>query len=457
MGLSAIFARNILSLKYEDVPPEVVTVVKKVLLDSVAVGIAGSSAPGARDVLGLMIQNGGVAESTAMVSGHRLPAASAAMANGAMIRALDYNDTYDDGRTHPGVPVTSAAFAVAEKVGEVNGKDFIAAATAAMDLHCRLARAVLSSSPPPWLFPQLHGYIPAAAVAGRLLGLDEDRLLSAFGLAYAQTAGSRQVTTERTLARGMQGAFSSAGGVMAAQLAQRGVTGPRESLEGEFGLFNAYHQGMYNRDELVAGLGAEYPWANLSFKPYPSHKQTHVFIDAALQLKEQYQIRPEDVEKVVVSVGNWSKTLCEPLDICQQPRNLTEGQFAIPFTVAVALVNGNVRLNDFLGDGLTDPSVIRMARKVVPETDPDLNRVGIESGVVTVTVRGERHTKRVDHPRGDPKNPFTLEDHIAKFRDCVTWAAKPLRQTNVDRAIEQLLNLEKVNDAGSIMRLVGGE
>jgi len=460
MDVAISFAKVAVSLKYEDIPPEIVAITKRVILDSLGISAAGSSAPGTKAVIELVKEWGGREDSTVIASGCRVPAINAALANGAMIRTLDYNETYDAGLTHPDVPVIPAAFAIAEMAGEISGREFLAAVTLAMDIHCRMALSSVVNTRGRWLPPQLHGFICAAIAAGRLLGLTEEQMISAIGLAYAQASGSWQNNAERVLARGLQGGFSSKGGVLAALMAKRGITGARNSLEGEQGLYNLYFQGDYDRQALVSDLGKKFDSiGSLSFKPYPSCRQNHPFIDAALQIVDKYDIRPEQVSAVVLYVGLLGKALCEPLEVCQNPTTINEAQFSIPYNVAVAIAKRSVALDDFLGNSFRDPDVLKIAQKTTVKFAPDMVRKGIEPGRVEIEMGGGQQTysQQVDFPKGDPLKPLTREEHIAKFRDCIGWAARTIPAENVDCVIDMIDNLERIDDAGQVMRLLAGE
>lgn len=459
MDAAVTFAKNVLSLTYDDIPPRVIEATKRIILDALGVSVAGSSAPGAKEVIELVKEWGGREESTVIASGCRVPAINAAPANGAMVRARDYNETYDAGMTHPSVPVIPAAFAIAEKVGKISGREFITAVTSAMDIHCRMSLSSVATTLCHWLPPQLNGFLAAAAVAGRLLGLTESQMISAFGLAYAQTSGGWQSTTELVLARGLQGVFSARGGVLAALMAKKGITGARDSLEGKQGLCNLYHRGNYDRNVLIDDLGKRFDSiTDISFKPYPCCRQAQPFVDATLQIVKEHDIRPEQIDGVTVFVGEHGQTLCESLDACRDPSTITEAQRSIPYTVAVAIIKGNVVLSDFSENGFRNPLVLKIAHKVTPKFDRRLIKKDIEGGEVEIKMKGgdKTYSERVDTPKGDPQNPFTVEEHIAKFRDCISWAAKPIAAEKADKVIDMINNLEYSDDAGQVIRLLTG-
>ncbi len=453
MDAAIAFAKNVLNTRYEDIAPSVVEVVKYAFLDSLGVIMAGSSVPAAKQVVDLVKEWGGKEESTVIANYCRVPAINAAFANGAMVRALDYNETYETGRTHPTVPVIPAALAISEKVGSVDGKEFVTATTLAFDMKCRLANAV--PKPGHWIAPQLEGFFAAAAVTGRLLNLSEEEMVNAIGIAYCQASGGRQSATERVLTRGLQGAFSAKGGVLATLMAKKGVTGPRNSLEGEHGFYNIYYGGSYDRDTLTGDLGKRFEVTE-SFKPYPCCRALHPLIDATLEIVKMHDIHPDDVDEVTVFHGEFVGTMFEPLDLCRNPMTFTECQFSAPYVAATAIVKRNVTLNEFIGGGFRDPIVLQVAQKIGSKFDPQLARHGVEPSIVEIRTKDGRklRSRRIEHAKGHLLNPMTVEEHIAKFKDCSLYAARPIARENLEKVIEMISRLEEVENVSEIARLL---
>ena len=186
------FSRHLLNTTYDDFPSEVVDVTKKLIMDSLAVGMGGSAKEGVRELVDILKDWGGKEEASVWVHGGKLPSISAAQANATMVHALDYDDTHDDAVLHAGVVAVPTAFALAERMGGVDGKTLITAVALAVDLTARLCLAnTVSMMERGWHYTTLHGNLNAAAVAGNLLELDEERLVNAFGLAYHQAGVGR--------------------------------------------------------------------------------------------------------------------------------------------------------------------------------------------------------------------------------------------------------------------------
>ncbi len=462
----AIFAlaRNLTNVKYEDIPAEAVNVTKMDVLDSIGVALAASTkAPVCKKVYDLVTEIGGKKESSIIGFGGKVPAHMAAFANAALVHALNYDDYYDPLVIHFACSVFPAAFAIAERVGKVNGKDFIAAYTAAGDLEARLSAALMTPGTPRdwnvygWLTTQLFGYFGATGVAGRLLGFGEDQLLSAFGLAYSQMAGNKQPLLSAGTDKGMYPSYPAGSGVLAALMAQKGIAGPRESLEGQAGLYNVYFQGEYDPSALTRDLGKSYEGAG--FYQFPCCGFTHLYIETALQMVQEHKFRPEDVEAIMVAAGPKLQTLCEPLEVRRNPRMMTEAQYSLPFTVATAIARGKPQIKNFSGEGFKDPEILKVSNRISYKPDPECDLqwgTGITVAKIEIKLKDGRvlRQERKDVRYGHPKRPISKVELIEKFKECAAYSVRPVPKSNVEKVIELTGNLEKLNDVSQIIRLV---
>lgn len=453
MDAGVALATNAAKIKYSDIPLEAVEATKKDILDTLGTAVAGSAALGSLEIVELMEESGDWGDSTVVVYGRKMPAVNAAMANASMAHALDYDDTHDAARLHAGVTVVPAALAICERIGKVNGKDFITAVALGIDVICRMGLAN-TEGPGGWVLTPLYGYFGAAIAAGKLLGLDEVKLINAMGIAYSQASGNNQCVEDGALTKRMQAGFAARGGVMAALMAEKGITGATNSLEGRFGLYKVYHGGNYSPNQLIAELGKRFEVVNLSFKPYPCCRTNHPYIDAALALMLEHGIRPEKVVEIIALVNKDPHLLCHPLEVKRNPRTIVDAQFSIPYTVACALVKGKVGIDDFTELAIRDSAVIGLANKVTPHFDPKLARRELTPGMVEVKTKKGSYSKYIDVAYGHPRNPMGMDAIVAKFRDCAKHAAKSLSEDNISRVIEMAGKLEELDDVRDIVRLL---
>jgi len=229
------FINHFISTRYEDLPAPAVESAKREVLDSLATALGGSGKAGIIELVELVKEWGGAEQSTVIAHGLKCPAPSAAQVNASMIHALDYDDGHQAALVHVGCVAVSTAFAVAERMGSASGKELITAIALGGDFMARLGLAgrpgktALSSG---WHPTTLLGHLAAAAIAGKIMRLDEDKMASALGLAYHQAGGAGSGVADGALAKRMGPGFAAKAGVTAALMAERGITGERDPLEG---------------------------------------------------------------------------------------------------------------------------------------------------------------------------------------------------------------------------------
>jgi len=447
-------------LKFEDIPVSSLRATKREVLDILGTTLAGNLAPGCPQVVSLVQEWGGAEESTILGYGRKVPSPFAALANGTMAHAWDFDDTHDRAVLHAGVSVIPAALAAAERKKGVRGDDFLCAVVLGIELVCRMGMATrYGPNTTGWMLTPLYGYFGAALAAGKILGLDREKMHNALGIAYAQAAGNVQCVLDGALTKRMQAGFAAQGGTLAALLAEKGITGAKEIIQGKFGLYNVYQRGDLNLEPLVAGLGNYFEVENLSFKPYPCCRFVHSTLDAAIKLFREKPFPTEEIQEVTVSVNQQAlNAVGHPLEVKSRPRTVVDAQFSIPYAAATALVKGKVGLDDFTEKAINDPQVLALAQRVVPRLDPEMERSGsreISPSVVEIRGgKGEVHSQRIDLPRGHPRNPMTDGELTAKFKDCARHAARPLKEKDLDDLIKLVYDLERLDDLSLVVQLL---
>jgi 2-methylcitrate dehydratase PrpD len=464
-GATSRLVHHVATLDFAALPSALVTLIKQCVLDTIGVAIGASTLCAEACVVFDYVNGfGGRGDSTILGFGTKAPAPWAAFVNGSLGHMLDYDDM--GGAGHDSIATIPAALAVAEKRGGVSGRALIAAIAAGTDLHTRLGRCVripdwtVSEG---WFATQLFGYISGAATAGRLLGLNQAQLQNAFGIGFNQASGSRQMAVgQATHMRSMQAGFSGQGAVLAAELAQLGLTGPREIFEGRYGMFRTYIRGEPDWSELLGGLGERFALLDVhGFKVWPACSYTRRPNAAIQSLREQFALSPDDIKSITVVGGTGGvRLLCEPLELKRRPPLAIAAKHSIPFTAAVMAVRGTVTLQDYTDAGLHDPAILAMADRVFYRDRPGavaLRGDGPATSAPSVEIcthDGRLLTHTPDGVPGDSRHPASQEELEAKFRDCVSFAAKPIPKEAVERLIVLIRDLDSVEDFGAIMRLV---
>jgi 2-methylcitrate dehydratase PrpD len=441
-------ARHVCRTGFADLPASAVVSARRDILDTFGCMLGGSGCPGIDELCAVTGRWGGLAESRVLLRGMRLPAPQAALLNAAMGHALDFDDTLDTGGSiHPGVSVLAAALAVADSLGQLAGRDLLLAAALGLDVACRIALA--SRLDRGWHRTAAFGVFGAAATAGKLLGLEEEQMLNAFGIAYSHAAGNRQCILDGALTKRMQAGQAANAGVFSAVLAQTGFTGAHNIFNGRFGFFELYQPNGYDPAPLLQDLGRAFTGEALSYKPYPCGRPLHSAIDAALAARTALDIAAaEDIAAVTVEAdpaGNTEQFGGAPAK--RRPTQVVEAQFAQPFLIATALVHGGVGIADVAGLG--DAAVLALSDRIV-----GIAREGRPSRSLSISVTrrdGRSVTIEAVDPVGSPQRPLSDAQLAAKFRDCAGNARHPLPEAAIDASLAMIGQLEALPDASQLL------
>ena len=426
--------------------------------DTLACATAGISAPGVAEVLGLVESWGGAPQASILCTSTRVPAHHAALVNGMMAHARDYDDTHDAAVLHAGVSVVPAALAAAELNPAATGADLLAGVVAGLELVCRLGVAtrigIIDSG---FIYTSLFGYFGATAAAARVMGLDAAQTVNAIGIAYSQAAGTHQVTRDAATTKRMQPGLAAKAALLSVQMSLRGIRGAQLTFEGADGLFRTYLRNEFDPSRLRAGLGTIFELESLSYKPYPCCRFNHTAIDAALAIRAQPGFHVDRVRRISAGVNRQAfEAVCTPAQIRQAPATVVQAQFSIPYTVACALLDGEVKLAHFGEESLKRADLQRLGRLTECSIDDEIERDwgrSISPTRLVVETDSDLLEVRVDLPRGDRNAPMSKDDRAAKLRDCLVaseLAWRPSMAVEVDEAIE---NLKRSGAASDLARL----
>ena len=440
-SLTQRLAEHAANARYEAIPASALETAKLYLLDTLAVAWAGSDAPGCQEAHALMAEEGGRADATAWAYGGKLPAGSAAFVNGMSSAALDYDSLSRDAPVHINIAVLPAALAIAERQ-RVSGKDFLTALVLGCDITARLGAAA-KHPPRGFHYTGVFGTFGAAAAAARLLRLDTLSTRHALGLAFMQASGTQQANIEPSLSKRLLSAFAARAGVLAAQLAQRGITSPAHAIDGKFGLYALYQDGDGAR--LTESLGTRFDSERLTIKKFPSCGCNHTAIQGMLDLVKAHDLKPDDVLSIEVTLSPYMDRI---VGGAYDPRSDPQvaAQFSIRYSIACVLVRRRLGLAEIQADAAHDPEINRHIPKVSLKIDPDLKS---SRGPVVIRMRTRTHgelTARVDHVPGSAEAPLGESEVREKFEECFRLGVKPLRHPAIAKLLQRVRELERVSD-----------
>jgi 2-methylcitrate dehydratase PrpD len=257
--------------------------------------------------------------------------------------------------------------------------------------------------------------------------------------------------------------LASKSGVFSALLAEKDFKGNRNIFQGPHGYFQQYHGEGGDLERLTSGLGQRYEMVEIGPKGYPCCRGMHASIDATMELASEHDIKPDDVEVIIVYESErnpiitsggadpdlWGKN--------RRPQGDVDAQFSLPWGVATAIVKRDVFIENFTGDGLNNHQIQQIAERVKVEIDPELSQVDTMSTPSIVEIRtksGEVFSKRVNFAKGNPSNPITTAQTIENFRRCAAGAAPPFSEAQAEKALQMMINLEGVGNVKELPQML---
>lgn len=428
LGVTRELAAKAAAAYEAGVPPEVETSVRRRVLDIVGLCLAARELPTSASILAFAVQQGGAAQSTAIGCPMRLPENQAALVNGVLAHSLDFDDTHLPSVLHPSACVVPAALAVAESVG-ANGRDLVAAIAIGLEITVRLGMAGYDEELGNSVFfehgqhaTSICGTMGAAAAAALLMGLGEDGVRNALGVAGSMAAGIIEANRTGGTVKRLHCGWAAHSAVTAAQLVAAGFTGAPTVLEGRFGFFEAFLHGQADLAGITADFGEDWAVPGIFFKPYPANHFTHAVIDAGIELRGR-GIDLGRVSRITVGVPSAViRTIGEPIEVKRAPETGYQAQFSGPYAVVAGLIGGGglgVALSDYTDTLAQSPERRRLMSLVDIVPDAVCDAIFPHQFPARVTVAlddGSTATAEVLENRGGSAWPLTDEELGAKFR-----------------------------------------
>ena len=461
-SLTGEVAGFIASTRYGDLPPEVLALGKKSILDGLGLALAGSMAKSGA-LIRRNLQSLGCAGGAATVVGSslRLPSRFAAFANGTAIHADDYDDTQlavAKDRvygllTHPTAPVLPAVLAVAEGLRR-SGADLMTAYHVGVEVECKIAEAINPRH-------YQHGFhstatcgtFGAAAGLANLLGLSREVGAVALGIAGSLSAGVRE--NFGTMMKPFHAGRAAESGVLAAEFSRLGLTATPHVLEAPRGFFCAAGGG-YDEGAIRGTLGNPWTFVNpgISIKPHPSGSLTHPGMTLLLALIREHDIRPAQVARVKVGTNqNMPNAL-----IHHRPRTELQAKFSMEFCMAILLLERKAGLSEFTEEVVNRPDVQAMIQKVEFGVHPEAEAAGYDKMTTIIEIAlsdGRQITGRADFGKGSPANPMSFDEVADKFRECAAFSRCP--RSKAEGIITLVRGLEELRDVRELTALLSKE
>jgi 2-methylcitrate dehydratase PrpD len=463
-ALAVQLAEFAAGVRFDQLPSDVRGSVVERVLDSVGVSLAASTLDTSLAAVEFVRSRGGTPQANLIGHGDRLPAASAAFANGVFAHSLDYDDTHLPSILHPSASVVPAALAAAQLYGR-SGAEFLAAVAVGIEVCVRVGMSGYVEEDNSNVFfdrgqhaTSICGTLGAATAAAMLSGADAGGICDAIGISASMASGIIEANRGGGTVKRLHCGWAAQSGVSAAELTAHGFTGPDSVLEGRFGLLQAFLGDKADLAVVTADLGTHWYVPDIFFKPYPANHFTHTVVDAAASLAER-GVRPEDVVSIEVGVPNAIvRTIGEPIEVKRAPVTGYQAQFSGPYAVTVGLFGGHglgAGLDDYTDDLAQDPgrrAVMERVTVVANKACDEVYPYQFPAVLTAVLTDGSRQTSEVMANRGGPKRPLSRAELETKFSDN---AARVLNATQVGAALDAVRGLPEATTVGDLLGVVG--
>lgn len=440
MEVTRTLARHVLASRYADIPQTVRHEAARSFLNWVGCAVGAARHETVENALAALKPFSGPAQASVLGRGDRLDIMQAALMNGITSHTFDFDDTHLKTVIHPSGPVASAILALAERQ-PVSGEDFLHAFILGVEVECRIGNAVYPNHyDVGWHITGTAGVFGAAAAAGRLLGLSEQQMVWALGIAATQASGLREMFG--TMCKPFHPGNAARNGLLAALLAQKDFTSSNQGIEAKRGFANVLSTKFEPKD-ITENLGKTFEILINTYKPFACGIVIHPAIDGCVQLRNEHNLKADDIESIELK----AHPLVLELTGKKTPQTGLEGKFSVYHSSAVAIIHGAAGESEYSDAVVRDPAVVALRDRVTAVVGQ-----GIHEDQVHVTVRlrnGKTLEKFVEHAIGSIARPMSDADLEAKFRG-LARGILPAAQT--DRLIRLCWDIAGLKDAAEVAR-----
>jgi len=437
--VTGILARYIIESRPADIPPAVRHEATRALLNGLGCAIGSAHHETVENALAAIGEFAGPPQAAVFGRAERLDILHAALINGISIHVLDYDDTHARA-VHPSAPLLPALLAFAEWK-KISGTDLIHAYVLGVETECRIALSVFPEHyDRGWHITGTAGIFGAAAAIGKLLGLNEQQLRWALGIAATQSSGLREMFG--SMCKSLHPGRAAQGGLTAALMASKNFTSANNAIEGERGWAHVTST-RFDPDVITGELGTRFELMSNMYKPYACGLVVHAAIDGCIQLRNENNLQPQDIARVDLLVC----PIVMELTAIKEPQTGLQGKFSIFHAAATALVFGDAGEPQFSTNAVNDARVVALRRKVTVAPDAALKKI---QSRITVTMNdGRTFSKYVENALGTLSRPMSDADLERKFRSLTGDVLTPAA---AGKLIDLCWTAETLADAADIAR-----
>ena len=448
-GATKSLAKFAAELEFNKIPKNILNYLKLLFLDGVGCCIHGNTLEWTK-TLEEVVTNKEDNNQCSIIGTHKKTTLlNAVLINSTAGHGFESDDIHRESILHPNSIVVPVSINVAEKIGNINGKKFLTSVVAGYEVATRIGSAAGTELLLRGFHPQgTHGTIAAAITAGKLMDLNTDQMVHAIGIAGSLGAGL-MAAQEGAMVKRLHSGRAAQAGVLAAQLSAKNFTGIQNIVEADYGGFLSSFSGKNDFNRSIRSLYKEWECMNTGIKPYASVTSIHTALDCLKNIMEKNNISVKNIKNIKAKISHPTYVHCA---WNYKNHNITSAQMNIYYGLALIALEGELFVNQFSKDKISNPEILNFMKKITAEVDPKIESLGHEFRHMATVELTTNDNKKFNHTekyrKGSPENPLTKDQIISKFKSLASYSYD---ETQVSKIKEKIENIELSNNIENLI------
>ena len=448
-GATKSLAKFAAELEFNKIPENILNYLKLLFLDGVGCCIHGNTLEWTKTLEEVVTNKEDYNQCSIIGTNKKTTLLNAVLINSTAGHGFESDDIHRESILHPNSIVVPVSINVAEKIGNINGKKFLTSVVAGYEVATRIGSAAGTELLLRGFHPQgTHGTIAAAITAGKLMDFSTDQMVHAIGIAGSLGAGL-MAAQEGAMVKRLHSGRAAQAGVLAAQLSAKNFTGIQNIVEADYGGFLSSFSGKNDFNRSIRNLYKEWECMNTGIKPYASVTSIHTALDCLKNIMEKNNISVKNIKNIKAKISHPTYVHCA---WDYKNHNITSAQMNIYYGLALIALEGELFVNQFSKDKISNPEILNFMKKITAEVDPKIESLGHEfrhmASIELTTNDNKKFNHTEKYRKGSPENPLTKDQIISKFKSLASYSYD---ENQVSKIKEKIENIELSNNIENLI------
>ena len=448
-GATKSLAKFAAELEFNKIPENILNYLKLLFLDGVGCCIHGNTLEWTKTLEEVVTNKEDINQCSIIGTNKKTTLLNAVLINSTAGHGFESDDIHRESILHPNSIVVPVSINIAEKMGNINGKKFLTSVVAGYEVATRIGSAAGTELLLRGFHPQgTHGTIAAAITAGKLMDFSTDQMVHAIGIAGSLGAGL-MAAQEGAMVKRLHSGRAAQAGVLAAQLSAKNFTGIQNIVEADYGGFLSSFSGKNDFNRSIRNLHKEWECMNTGIKPYASVTSIHTALDCLKNIMEKNNISVKNIKNIKAKISHPTYVHCA---WNYKNHNITSAQMNIYYGLALIALEGELFVNQFSKDKISNPEILNFMKKITAEVDPKIESLGHEfrhmASIELTTNDNKKFNHTEKYRKGSPENPLTKDQIISKFKSLASYSYD---ETQINNIKEKIDNIELSNNIENLI------